>query len=337
MKEFRKSLFFIFLIVSFSAFSYLGKRHWMKLEKIRKEHSLEGLVEKLDQSANSEWCDKKYKDQRFIVATTVDKFRKQIDVLWQKQKPSTEEAKDTIALGPIFIKHVPPPLPGVEFDRTVWNWTDTYLKLQDTQLNQREKDWMDLDTATQFLARSDRDRILYGKKFLPPDEANQNFQPHPLIVARTGKKEFQVELNPGDFAGFEKTVEKMIEEEWRGEGYRVKVKWSQNPQAYVFRAANIVGRSVTNHQKRMILIISFSPYRTIAHEVGHVLGFDDHYYQVWHPEYCYYTQEYRTSDIMSDSSNGRVNKRHWEILDQAYPWKMPPAEAPFTYTYGKKD
>jgi hypothetical protein len=133
----------------------------------------------------------------------------------------------------------------------------------------------------------------------------------------------------------EKKLAQLLEQEWRSnKGLRLKIDWVPGkPGAYRWIVRKDSGRSLTNHTDKTIAIANYAPLRTLAHELGHVLGFDDHYYDVWHEQYCYYTQEYRRSDLMSDSSSGQVNPRHWELMEAAYPWKKPALSAAFIYTY----
>lgn len=322
---------FVLLIICFFAITYTSKRYFVKTQEV-KARPFETAVRKLDVAKTKEWCDDQQSPHRIFVARVIDRFRPNIDELWRKRAP--EEYKDKlITLGPLRLRVVPAYSGGEEFDRTIWSWGDTYAKLQKTQSESDDKLWIEVDLAAQHLLRNDRERLLGGKKFLPPDRAEHEFRPN-KAVKRVGRKEFQVELDAGDFTGHERVLERYIEDAWRGMGYRVRVRWVKGLDAYRFVARTDSGRSITNHKEKTISIANYAPVRTLAHELGHVLGFDDHYYDVWHDKYCYYTQEYRRSDLMSDSSSGGVSKRHWELLDQAYPWKQTPEMQAFSYSYG---
>jgi hypothetical protein len=175
---------------------------------------------------------------------------------------------------------------------------------------------------------------VYRKKFLPPDVAEHEFRPNPG-VSRTGEREFTVKLDPGDFRGHEAVLARLLEAEWRGGGWRVKVEWVGPGEAYRLLAHHDSNRSFVNHRRRTLEIANLAWTKTVAHELGHVLGFDDHYYNVWNSRNCYYSQESRLGDLMSNSEHGAVTSRHWEILDHAYPWHGEPLGKPFRYVYGK--
>ena len=141
-------------------------------------------------------------------------------------------------------------------------------------------------------------------------------------------------MDPGEFREVKNDLKKIIEKEWKGKKYRVKVRWlEKNPTAYKFVAHSDSSKSITNHTQKTIYVANYSPEKTIAHEVGHVLGFEDHYYDVWHEKNCYYTQEFRIADIMSDSSAGSVMDQHWVVLDKAYPFKKAALNTPFSYVF----
>jgi hypothetical protein len=160
------------------------------------------------------------------------------------------------------------------------------------------------------------------------------FRPNPG-VARTGEHEFTVQLDPGDFQGHEEVLRRLLEQEWQGDGYRVRVQWVSGGNAYRLRAHFDSNRSFVNHRTRTLEIANLAWTKTVAHELGHVLGFDDHYYNVWNGRNCYYSQESRLGDLMSNSEHGAVTSRHWEVLRHAYPWRGEPLKEPFRYVYGK--
>lgn len=80
------------------------------------------------------------------------------------------------------------------------------------------------------------------------------------------------------------------------------------------------GRSWMNWDKLEVHLFSEVRVGSIAHEIGHVLGFPDHYYDVWHPERCEYMSQYHETDVMSDSSTGSVTADEWRALDHRYRW-----------------
>lgn len=321
----------IVLIVAFFAVTYASKRAFVKRQQLS-AHPFESAVRVLEASKKKEWCDEQQAAQRLFVAKVIDRYRGNLDELWKKRQPEEFKTEKLVKLGPVFLRPTPPRVEGVEIDRTVWNWVEAYAKLQQTQNGGDDKLWYDVDTSAQYLLRKDAERILKGKKFLPPERTEHRFRPNPA-VRRFDSREFRVELDPGDFKGHERELARLIEGEWKAKQLRVKIDWVPRKKDAYRLVVREGGRSLTNHTEKTVGIANYSSLRTVAHEFGHVLGFDDHYYDVWHPEYCYYTQEYRRSDLMSDSSAGQVTARHWELLDQAYPWRRPALKEPFNYVY----
>jgi hypothetical protein len=178
------------------------------------------------------------------------------------------------------------------------------------------------------------DRILRGRRFLAPERTEHEFRPSPS-VRRINKKYFEVKLDAGDFAGSEKDLTRIFEREWSSPRHGVRVRWVKgDPAAYRLKALFQSGRSFVDHRSKTMLVANFAWTRTIAHELGHVLGFDDHYYSVWNDRNCYYLQESRLSDLMSDSEKGRVTAGHWALLEKAYPLGRPPLKSPFVYIFG---
>jgi hypothetical protein len=172
-----------------------------------------------------------------------------------------------------------------------------------------------------------------GKKFLAPELTEHQFRPNPNVT-RTGAHEFTVQLDPGDFRGHEKILQNILEEEWRSSGYRVKIAWVDHG-AYKLLAHRDSSRSFVNHKTRVMDIAHLAWSKTVAHELGHILGFDDHYYNVWNGRNCYYSQQSRLGDLMSNSEHGSITARHWELLDKAYPLRGAGPKEPFLYFYGK--
>jgi hypothetical protein len=222
------------------------------------------------------------------------------------------------------------------FETTSWSWEEAYGILQKTQSDPHSPEtkgkWRDLSTAVRFLLEKDVGRLIRGRTYLPPAKTEHSFRPG--AVRRISRQEFEVSLNTGDFLGAETPLTELFEREWSSGGRKIRVKWAaDDPAAYVLKAHFHSARSYVDHRHRQLVIANFSWTKTVAHELGHVLGFDDHYYSVWHGENCYYTQESRVSDLMSNSETGRVTHGHWELLEKAYPWKAPALSSPFPYFF----
>ena len=82
------------------------------------------------------------------------------------------------------------------------------------------------------------------------------------------------------------------------------------------------GRPYVSRKNKAIVLASGVRRNTIAHEIGHVLGFKDKYYDVWHPESCQWFEQTLDQDLMSNSDIGDVTPAEWHELDRRYPVKV---------------
>jgi hypothetical protein len=325
-----------------------GGGFWWRRENARRRaeelarQPLSRLAAELNGTRPQEFCDEQDAHFRAYVAAVVDRFRPQIRLLWAKRKSTEEPRFALLDLGRIQLRLSPrvnPPPKG--FDSSSWSWEDAYGLIQRTQQDpdakENEERWRDLDSITQYLLEKDFLRLKRKVEFLEPEQARHNFRPN-SVVSRTGPREFTVRLEIGDFPGLEKVLANVFEQEWKGsDGWHVRVQWvPPGSGAYSLRILLNGNRSFVNHGKRVMLIANLAWTRTVAHELGHILGFDDHYYHVWHPRNCYYSQESRLGDIMSNSDRGSITARHWQILDSAYPWKKEARHEEFSYVYGRE-
>lgn len=334
----RKALLAVLVIIVALALIYSGKRRRLNSEFDR-THPLTAAARQIGASRNREWCDDQVAKRRLYVSEVMDRYHPKIAGLWRQREQKPGKEVPTIALGPIRLrvsetKSAPT---GLEFEDSSWSWEEAYGSLRKTQdgllsENELKETWRDVDAMTSFLLQKDYGRVMAGKKFLAPELTEQLFRPN-AAVERTGKLEFTVKLDSGSFGAYESTLAQLIEKEWRGGSHRVRVRWVKNdPAAYRLEPNLESGRSFVNHQRKAIVLENLAWTKTLAHEFGHVLGFEDHYYVVWNPTGCYYRQLSRFGDLMSNSQSGHVSKRHWEILEQAYPPKAALRPA-FTYLF----
>lgn len=320
-----------------SAFVYLGQREQRDHIREWNARPYTRAARFLNQHRSREECDRQQASYREFVASVVDRYRLEINDLWSERGSGGQPKFALLDVGLIKLRVNPKTEPKAGFDSSSWSWDEAAALIRRTQQDPGHADnkqrWRDVDSMAKFLLEKDVARQLYGQKFLPPDITQHQFRPNP-DVRRTGPREFTVSIRPGTFRGHEDTLRRLLEEEWQGDGWRGRIDWS-NKAAYSMLAHTSSSRSLVNHRTRTMEIANLSWTKTVAHELGHVLGFDDHYYNVWNARNCYYSQESRLGDIMSNSEKGKLTKRHWEILDQAYPWRAEGPKAIFTYTYGK--
>ncbi len=288
--------------------------------------------------SSQDFCDQQAQEKRVLLARVMDKVGDKLSSLWKTRTAEDFPRLKMAQVGPLFLRLPEKKEAKKGFSVTHWSWEDaygTYLRTQrDMHHPETKKRWRDLDTAFRFLMERDAGRIVNGKRFLPPQETQHIFRPS-LAVTRTGPKKFELRLDPGDFLGYEKNLSDFLERKWSTEGYTLKIRWVTNdPAAYKVRAYFTFGRSYVDHKQKVMVIANFSSVDTVAHELGHVLGFDDHYYSVWNGQNCYYTQESRLGDLMSNSESGRVTNKHWELMDRAYPWQKAVVSENFSYLFG---
>jgi hypothetical protein len=280
-------------------------------------------------------CDLSGGATRLAVSRVVDAFRPNIQALWAGIQAQEFPEHKMDQVGPIFVRLNEPTEAKNGFESTSWSWEDArsiYLRTQsDFHSPETKQRWRDLETAVKFLLERDVGRILRGRQYLAPENTEHIFRPN-RSVSRAGK-DFVVKLDAGEFKGAEKKLEKIFRQAWSSQGRAVRIRWVQgDPDAYRMKAHFRSSRSYVSHQEKAMVIANFAWTRTLAHELGHILGFADHYYTVWNDRNCYYTQESRLSDLMSDSQRGRITAEHWAILDSAYP-AGGSAPAPFPYFF----
>lgn len=338
MKPARQSIF-LFTVIAALAAVYAGQRYRHQ-PPAEPGHPLAEIARKINAGSARGWCDEHQSTRRLYAAQVVDRYRNEIANLWRTREQAPESPVPTVSLGKIRLRVSEPEKKDTklpEYDDSSWSWEEVYGLIQKTQQDfldtpKLRSAWRDIDSMTAYLLEKDYSRAVLGRKYLRPEITEHRFRPNGA-VRRSGRKEFTVALDAGEFTGHEEALAEIITREWQGNGYRVKIQWGrEQPGAYRFEANLRSGRTYVNHQRRAIVLENLAFTKTVAHEFGHVLGFDDHYYSVWNEQNCYYVQLARNGDLMSNSQRGHVQGRHWEILSQAYPWKAAPAKS-FIYVF----
>lgn len=331
----RNGLLFVVGLAAGLGGTYLYQQRF----KAPKPGFYESAARRLDGAAALEACDRNGGGRRVRLARLLDHFEKRIGGLFQARVAKDFPQVKMEQVGPVFLR-VSEPLPAKPgVDISSWSWEEAqgiFLQTQTSpEATETKERWRDFSTMLRYLLEKDTARLLYGKQYLPPADTPQTFRPN-ASTARTGPREITVRLNPGEFRGAEKQLEALFAREWSRDGFRLRVRFENTPGLYVLRANNRSARSFVNHRQKVLVLANYTYTRTAAHELGHILGFDDHYYSVWHGKNCYYTQESYLDDLMSNSERGRVTAEHWQLLDRAYPWKKPPLAAPFEYRFARR-
>ena len=177
--------------------------------------------------------------------------------------------------------------------------------LKEIDLATNEKDKREVILKFQDRLRQDIHRYLYRGNA-------------PVIKLTEDQKTIlKLALNPGSLKeGESKILEKSIEELWKNANTFLQVAWTtsdagSNLFKVLFHLNEPGKRANTDPGDHSVNLYPGTRVRSVAHEVGHVLGFPDHYYTVWNEEKCSYTQYSITTDLMSDSQRGKVTDEEW--------------------------
>lgn len=310
-----------FWLVAAWILAVAGAGYWVWLSRQQPEGPYGMVSLRLNQLGHSA-CDAGVRENRLAISRVIDRFRPRIQALWEGIQAQEFPEHKMEQVGPIFVRLNERTEARNGFESSSWSWEDAraiYLRTQsDAGAPETKQRWRDLETAVKFLLERDVGRILRGRQYLSPEKTEHMFRPNPS-VSREGR-DFVVKIDAGEFKGAEKKLEKIFGGAWASQGRKVKIRWVENdPAAYRMRAHFHSARSYVSHGERAMVVANFAWALTLAHELGHILGFADHYYTVWNDRNCYYTQESRLSDLMSDSQFGRITAEHWRILDAAYP------------------
>ena len=141
-------------------------------------------------------------------------------------------------------------------------------------------------------------------------------------VMSVNSNEFWVSLDAGVFESARDQLASYIESVWKSDELKVKVKWvnsSSDSTAFRFLLGDApYARSYVSLHEKVVKLFPMVEAGAIAHEIGHVLGFSDHYYTVWNADTCSYLTEYNEVDIMSDPTQASVLPEEWAALKKTY-------------------
>jgi len=204
-----------------------------------------------------------------------------------------------------------------EFQQKVTAKIPMYSKLlKELELASNEKEKREVILSLENRLRQDVHRYLYRgnapvTRLTADQKADQKADPKTVL---------KLALNPGSLKEDESTLlEKSIEELWKNTTTSIQVAWNTgeagtNLFKVMFHLNEPGKRANTDPGNHTVNLYPGTRVRSIGHEIGHVLGFPDHYYTVWDGEKCTYSQYSISTDLMSDSQNGVVTDEEWAEL-----------------------
>jgi hypothetical protein len=173
-----------------------------------------------------------------------------------------------------------------------------------------------------FLAKPGRGSLEELRDRLEIDHHRYEFK-HNETIRRVSRSELELPLVAGSFDGYEREFAHYVQDFWSTLSLQLIIRWHDadaSHDLYKILVGSAVGaRPYVSYDDRVVRLFEGGLKRTILHEMGHVLGFRDHYYSVWNPANCAYDYRSRGSDIMSNSTYGGVTPQESRELDEEYP------------------
>ncbi len=146
-------------------------------------------------------------------------------------------------------------------------------------------------------------------------------------IKRLNESEYELPLYSGAFVEVQDQLAEYITSVWKSEKSQLKIRWvttEENEFSNIYKLISNLSwgeRSFVRPSTKSIVLANGVRVRSIAHEIGHVLGFLDRYFEVWNPQQCEYLVQYNLGDLMSDPEAGVVTTDEWAQLDKEYPLK----------------
>lgn len=296
------------------------------------ESSLGPLVVKIEAGDRRDGCEEKVREYRRAVAAAVDRAWPAIEARGTSLAEAPPYRRSR--LGPTYVRErdIGPRASFEQQQRFLRGWKTVERSWAGLAANVAalafESDGGPIDEAWVVIARDaralasfDLARVALGtwrdaaRSSLPP----QVLSPNPG-VERVGSV-LTVLLDPAAFDGEKVRLGRIIEGAWTSRALAVHVRWtsqSSEPRAHRLVSGRVAGEpSYVTDRLRQVHLAPDMPAAAVAHEIGHVLGFSDHYAKTYDANRCAYFEERDARDIMSDPE-GPVLPEHWTLLADAY-------------------
>lgn len=156
------------------------------------------------------------------------------------------------------------------------------------------------------------------EKWIRYDFSRFEFRINPEIQARSNG--ITVPLRMNIFGNEASQFVSLIKKYWDQYGFSISIENSSSDgRGFLIDVdQNIGARAFVSYKEKRMQLHNFGSVQTAAHEFGHVLGLKDVYYTTFDRTKCEWQDEYDSSDLMSDSSKGKIQPYHWEKLKSVY-------------------
>jgi hypothetical protein len=150
------------------------------------------------------------------------------------------------------------------------------------------------------------------------DHHRFEFIPNPLVRV-TSPGHYVLPIDPGPFADSADQLHRYVEGVWSADGKQITLELGAREGAYRIVLGNESGgRSWVSRADKTVHLNPFVRAKSVAHELGHVLGFGDNYYDIFEPATCEWRSRWRDDDIMSQIPSGGALPSHWDALEKNY-------------------